>query len=126
MHIPRIVLLAGIILTTFLVINEVLSWRRNSSLSSRQRFIRVSSGITLICLLGLVLAGNILGILFTANTEEALRHPILALVFGFIAIALAFILVALALLDIREVLETYKRKRREMRTDMRGKDGRLQ
>lgn len=136
MLIFRVILLAGIVFVTFLVINEVLGWRRSQPLvSGRQRLLRVCSGITLILLLGLTLAGNILGIVFTSDPHSLVQDRKLlpaALGYASLVMGLALLLVVLALLDIREVIKNYRASRGQLRAGAppnnggpNGKDGRL-
>jgi hypothetical protein len=127
MQILRVALLAGIVFTAIFVIIEVIGWRtRNSVVSSRQRLIRVSCGLTLICLLGLVLAGNILGILFTTDTTSMSKNPLLTIAYGSACIGIACLLVVLALLDIKEGIQSYRRNFTGVHIDIEGKDGRSQ
>ncbi|MDO8588137.1 MAG: hypothetical protein Q7T82_14010 [Armatimonadota bacterium] len=129
MYIFRIILLIGILFVGYLVVNQIRR-RGNAGISPRQRLLRISSGITLIVLLGLVLAGNILGIVFTSDTDTLVRnrHMIgVTIVYASLALGLACLLVLLALLDIREVLTSYKEDRKNARrgmvSDLKRKDG---
>jgi Na+/proline symporter len=129
MPILRIVLLVGIAFTAFLVVNQILSWRRDSLLSTRQKWIRVISGITLILLLGLILAGNIFGIIFTSDKESLVKNPdlvVITIAYGSLVAGLACLLLLLALLDIREVINIHRRTGMEARARLGRKDGRGQ
>ena len=126
-YVLRVVLLAGIVLTVVMVVNEAAGWRRmDSAVSSRQRLVRVACGITLVLLLGLILVDSILGILFTPGVRGIARRPVVALAYFSAYMGVACLLVTLALLDVRETLRTSRRLRREMREGLTGKDGQEQ
>ena len=131
MFIFRVILLVGIIFVGGLIVSQILGWRRGNTLvSPRLRLLRISSGITLLVLLGLILAGNILGIVFTPDTDTLVKNRQMigvTIAYASLVIGLACLLVVLALLDIREVLTSYKDDRKDVRrhvaTDLDRKDG---
>jgi hypothetical protein len=127
MYAFRIALLAGIAATAILVIHEAVAWnRRGSSLSRRQMIIRVTSGILLICLLGLLFSGSILGVFGFLNPHEKVKNPVRVITFLSLYVGLGCALVVLALLDIREILKNYQRELRDARRDLGEKGGRKQ
>jgi hypothetical protein len=123
MLIFRIVLLAGILFTALLVAYQIKGWRR-STLSVRQRTIRVASGVTLVLILCVVLLDNVFGVVFVADTHAFAKEPRLAIAYLSLIAGLACLLLLLALLDIHETLNVYKRERIETRERLRRKDGR--
>lgn len=120
MHILRIALVAGMVVTALAVIHEVA---RRTGISRRQRILRICSGVAMIVLLGLILVGNVFGILF-ASTEEMLTKPkLLTLAYGFACLGIGLLLVVFALVDILETLRTWRRKMSEMRGEFHKRDG---
>jgi hypothetical protein len=118
----RTALLAGIALMAGLVAVQFISWRGpGCGIPLRQKIARTCFGVIFICLLGLVLAGNICGILFTDNRADLVGHPALTFMYGLACMGLGFLLVGLALFDVRETLRAYRRDSRRIEASM--KDG---
>jgi hypothetical protein len=130
MLIFRIVLAVGIILTAILTLNQIRARRAGRlDLTGRQVVIRVTSGVTLIVILGLVLIGNYLGILFTLEPQSLAKDPHLLVVtvaYACLIAGLACLLLFLALMDIREVTKLHRQARIDSRAGLRRKDGRDQ
>ena len=123
----QIALTAGIILTAIILTREAAGWRLpGSTVSRRQRIIRTCSGVTLILLLGLILTGDVLGVISTANTHKTVRQALVAIAYVSACVGAGCLLVVLALLDFQEVLRAYRRSRREMREELQRKDVRGQ
>ena len=124
MYFLQIALIAGIVITAAALINEVVGWRRRTSaVSGRQMTLRVCAGLLLIALFGLVLAGSVVGVFVIPRPGQAVKNLIPTIAYLCACLGVACLLVLIALLDIREVLRTYKRDWREMRRDLERKDG---
>ena len=123
----QIALTAGIILAAIVLIKEAAGWRiPGRGISRRHRIIRACSGVTLILLLGLLLAGDVLGVISTVDTHRTAGQTVVAITYLSACVGAGCLLIVLALLDFREVLRAYRQSLRDMREELQRKDVRGQ
>lgn len=107
----HIVLIIGILTVIGILGAEIRAWRAGtSSLTPRQKALRISSGTLMVVIMAMVLAG-----------DEWLTPfgPIAKMTYWMVCFALAVSLVIFALLDLKEIGLTYGEQRKRIFHDLK-------
>ncbi|MEN6520170.1 MAG: hypothetical protein ABFD46_03335 [Armatimonadota bacterium] len=111
----RIIIYAAIAVIAIALLAEVLRWMNGSRLISRtQKAYRLFAAISLEALL----------LMFLFGKSISGCNPLFQISYWCTATALAFIVVTLGLLDVKATLVTFQQQRREMFSDLIGREKR--